>query len=156
MFIWYAAGLFISLLLAWVAAILHASVRAPVGSISVGAGLLLAVMLSTLAMVLKLRPSRALIVGTIVLASAAVLAQHAWLYADYRRQWQAALSKAPRFAELQPVVPSPFEYFAHELTPARGALWCVDAVLIIGSAVGAMSVLESKRREFGLAADAKP
>ena len=43
-----------------------------------------------------------------------------------------------------------------KLTPPRGALWCIDAALIIG--VGrrhACGCCERKRREFGLAADAK-
>jgi hypothetical protein len=155
MLTWYGAGAVAAIVIAWVAAVLQASVRAPVGSISIGVGLMLAIMLSTLAMLAKLRPSRSLIVGTFVLAAVAVLAQHAWLYIDYRRQWQEALAKAPKFSEFPAKVPSPTEYFSQELTLARGALWCVDAVLIIGAAFGAMQILERKRREFGMDADVK-
>jgi hypothetical protein len=144
---WYAAGLLVSLAVAWVAAVIQATVRAPVGSISVGIGLLLGVLLSTLAGLTSAQRVRSLVVGTAILAVVVVLAQHAWLYLDYRRQWHDALAKAPRFSDLPVKVPSVVEYFSRELTFAHGVLWFVDAGLIIAAAVGTMWFLLRKRRE---------
>jgi hypothetical protein len=156
MFIWYAAGLFVSIAVAWVSAVLHASVRLPVGVISIGVGLELAVALSTLSMLMKACLDRRLIIGTLALAAITALAQHAWLYIDFQTQWLTALADSPKFSTFEDEIPTPYEYFAHELTPARAALWCLDAVLIISSAVGGVLFLERRRREFGLAADANP
>jgi hypothetical protein len=156
MLIWYGCGAVVAIAIAWVAAVLQASVRAPFGTISIGVGLLLAILLSTLAMLAKLPTGRSLIIGTFVLAAVTVLAQHAWLYIDYRRQWQEALAKAPKFSEFPAKVPSPIEYFSRELTFTQGALWCVDAALIIGAAFCAMRLLDRKRRELGTYADVKP
>lgn len=146
MLIWYGAGLFVSLLVAWLAAVLQASVRIPVGIIPIGIGILLAVSLTSLAMLTNVRQDRSFILGSLVLAAITVLAQHAWLYIDYRRQWHEALAKAPSFSGFPAKVPTPIEYFSQELTFARGVLWCIDGALIIGFTIGTIWVLERKRR----------
>jgi hypothetical protein len=64
------------------------------------------------------------------------LAEHAWLYLDFRRQWQEVRAKSPEVALFRPEAPwSPAEYFARELSAGRAPLWALDAVLVIAAAV---------------------
>ena len=65
---------------------------------------------------------RSLILGTILLAILTVLAEHTWLYLDFRRQWQEAREKSPQVAIFRPESPwSLQEFFAIEATPQRTA-----------------------------------
>ena len=83
-----------------------------------------------------------LIIGTLLLATLTVVAEHAWLYRDFRRQWQEARTKSATVAMFRPETPpGPGEYFALEF---NGPLWTVDAVLIAGAAV--VVVLVWRRR----------
>jgi hypothetical protein len=82
-----------------------------------------------------------LVVGTTIFALVAVLTEHAWLYHDFRRQWGEARAREPQVALFRPEEPwSPAEYVLNEWSPGRAALWCVDASLIVASAVGVVLV----------------
>ncbi|MEX0612911.1 MAG: hypothetical protein WD738_21145 [Pirellulales bacterium] len=144
--LWYVAGLVVSFAIAWVAALLQLSGYAPVGIVSLGVGLALGAALHVLAATLRVAGHRRHVVGTVVLALVTVLAQHAWLYGDFRRQWHEARARSPEVALFRPESPwSPREYFSHEVSPQRVVLWCVDAALIVTAAVGAIAMLERKR-----------
>jgi hypothetical protein len=150
--LWYAAGLVVAVAIAWLAAVLHISGHAPIGLFSVGVGVVLGAMLSAIA-ASGHRPKggrlagRRLLIGTIFLALFTVLAEHAWLYHDFRRQWHEARATSAEVAMFRSEAPwSPSEYFRRELTPQRAALWCLDAALIITAAVAIMLILERKRQ----------
>jgi hypothetical protein len=151
--IWFAAGVIAAIAVAWLAAIVHVSGHAPVGLLSFGVGITLGATLHTIAASGhrpkggRLAGRRRLVVGTILLALLTVLAQHAWLYRDFRRQWHEARGKSPQVAMFRPETPwSPAEYFAREVTPTRVALWCMDAALILTGAVGTVLLVDRKRQ----------
>jgi ABC-type uncharacterized transport system permease subunit len=146
MLLWYASGLVAAIAVAWLSAMLHVSGHAPVGLLSLGVGILLGATLVGIAATQKIASGKRLVVGTILLAIVAVLAEHAWLYGEFRRQWHDARSKTPEVALFRPEAPwSPPEYFARELTSLRAALWCLDAALIVIGAVAAQFVLRRIR-----------
>jgi hypothetical protein len=141
MLIWYVAGAVAAIVIAWLAALVHASGHAPIGLVSFAVGIALGAILNKIAATQRVSSPRRLIVGTILLATLAVLAEHTWLYLDFRRQWQESRAKSAQVAMFRPEQPwSPSEYFAHELTPQSAALWCVDAAIIVASATGVMVV----------------
>ena len=74
-----------------------------------------------------------LIVAAILFALVTVVAEHAWLYRDFRRQWQEARRQVSRKSACSAPEspPSPREYFAHEWNPK---LWLTDAALIVVAA----------------------
>jgi hypothetical protein len=77
-----------------------------------------------------------LMIETIVLAAVAVLAEHAWLYIDFRRQWHEARANSAEIAMFRPETPwSPVEYFTREASEGRWALWLTDAAIITAAAV---------------------
>jgi len=126
------------------AATIHLAGFAPVGVLPLGVGLALGAILTGLAAVTRVTCGKRLIVGAALLAIVAALAEHAWLYRDFRRQWHEARAKSPHIAMFRPETPwSPAEYFAHEASPGRVALWCVDAALVTAATVG--TVLGSRR-----------
>jgi hypothetical protein len=142
MLIWYGAGAVAVIVIAWLAALVHASGHAPIGLISLAVGIGLGAILSKIAATLRVAGRKRLIIGTIFLATVAVLAEHTWLYLDFRRQWHEAREKSPQVAVFRPESPwSPREYFTIEATPNRAALWCLDAAIIIASAVGTVIAL---------------
>jgi hypothetical protein len=133
---WYVGGMVAAIAVGWIAALCHSYGIAPVGIISIVIGLLLGTALSTLAAIQRIAGARKLVIGTTLLALLTVVAQHAWLYHDFRRQWHDERAKSPQVAMFRPEEPwSPQEFFAHEATPKRVTLWLVDAALIIGTAV---------------------
>jgi hypothetical protein len=153
--IWYAAGTIAAIAVGWVAAVFHLSGHAPVGIISVGVGLALGAALGGAAVLAHVRCRTRLIIGTLVLAMVTVLAEHAWLYVDFRRQWQESRAKSAEVAMFRSEFPlSPIEFFAYELSPERAALWGLDAVLIAGAAVGAVIVVATRLSKTGVASDA--
>src|SRR5438045_201190 len=101
MLIWYAAGVVAAILVAWIAAVIHASGHAPLGLVSLGIGIAFGLILAALAATQRVAGVRRLILGTILLAILTVLAEHAWLYLDFRRQWQEARAKSPPVALLR-------------------------------------------------------
>ena len=143
MLIWYAAGAVAAIVIAWIAALVHASGHAPVGLISLVVGIALGASLRKIAGTLRVPDSRRhLIIGTILLAIVAVLAEHAWLYLDFRRQWHEAREKSPQVAIFRPESPwSPREFLENEATPQLITVWFVDALIIIFSAATTIAVL---------------
>src|SRR5688572_11783175 len=83
----YLAGLIAAVVIAWLAALAHRSGHAPIGLVSVGVGIALGAILAILAATQRVAGKRWPIVGALVLAFVAVIAQHAWLYIDFRREW---------------------------------------------------------------------
>jgi hypothetical protein len=153
---WYATGLVVALAIAWVAAKVNWWISAPIGAISICIGFLVGVALGALAHMLHLRRGRNLIVGVVLIAIFTVLMQHAWLYVEFRRQWQQAREGSPEVAMFRDEKPwPPEEYFRRELEAGRAGVWCLDGVLIVATAVGAFWMIERRRRAVGLAADAK-
>jgi hypothetical protein len=120
---------------------IHRSDHAPVGILSLGVGLGLGAILTGLAAARHVTCRRRLIIGAALLAIVAVLAEHAWLYRDFRRQWHEARAQSPHIALFRPEAPwSPTEYFAHEASPGRVVLWCADAALVTAATVGTVAV----------------
>jgi hypothetical protein len=146
MLLWYAAGLFVAVAIAWLAAGLQLTGNAPIGLLSLTVGIALGIV--QMAVAAKVRfTRRRLIVGTIILAFVTVLAQHAWLYYHFRRQWHDARARSPEVALFRPESPpSPGEYFARELTPGRAALWCLDAALITAASTGTVLILARRHK----------
>jgi hypothetical protein len=147
MLLWYAAGLFVAIAVGWLAAIVHASGNAPIGIVSLAAGVVLGATLRALAATQRIDSRRMLVVGATLLAFVTVLAQHAWLYHDFRRQWHKVRAESAEVAMFRPEAPwSPREYFTRELTPQRAALWCTDAALITTTTAGTVFILRRKRQ----------
>jgi hypothetical protein len=153
MLLWYAAGLIAAVAIAWLAAVLHLSGHAPIGILSLGTGIVLGMVLSAIAAA-RHRPQggravgrRRLVVGTAILALVTVVAEHAWLYRDFRRQWHEARATSAEVAMFRPEEPwSVGEYFRRELTPRRAALWCLDAALITAAAVGTVLAFDRQQQ----------
>jgi hypothetical protein len=81
-----------------------------------------------------------LIAAAALLAILGAAAEHAWLYRDFRQQWQEARVASAELAKHRPEEPwSPAEYFRRELGDSPiGVLayWAFDAALIVAGAVG--------------------
>jgi hypothetical protein len=145
---WCLAGIAVSAAIGWFAAMCHSRGWAPLGLISMGVGVTLGVALAGIAATQRVAGSWQLVVGTLLLAIVAVLAEHAWLYRDFRRQWREAREASAQAALFRPESPwSPAEYFTREWSPRRAALWCLDAVIIASSAVGTVLVLQRNSTE---------
>jgi hypothetical protein len=168
LFMWYFGGMLAAVAIGWFAARLHAAGIAPVGLMSLLIGAMLGAALAALAAsqltasdpaasqlaasraprlgVVVLAGSCPLVIGTILLALVTILAEHAWLYRDFRRQWQDARAESAEVALFRPEQPwSPHEYFAWELSSGRAALWALDAVLVIAAAVTVVIVVVRRR-----------
>ena len=138
--VWFGGGFVAAIGIGWVAALLHASGRAPLGLMSLGVGLALGATLAGLAATQRVADPPPPPPRTVILAFITVLAEHAWLYRDFRRQWHEARAESAEVALFRPAAPwSPAEYFARELTPGRAALWGVDAALLTAAAVGTVA-----------------
>ena len=136
MLTWYLTGAGAALAVAWLAAMLHRSGHAPFVLISLGVGAALGVALTTLAALLRIAVRQPNTLSTIVFAIITVLAQHAWLYIDFRRQWREARLNSPEIAMFRPESPwPPAEYFARESTTQQTAIWALDAALIVAAAL---------------------
>jgi ABC-type uncharacterized transport system permease subunit len=147
MLIWYITSAGAALAIAWLAAMLHLSGHAPLGFISLGVGAALGVALSAIAATLRVAGQRQLILSTVLFAIIAVLAQHAWLYLDFRRQWHEARAASPEVAMFRPESPwSPAEYLARELTPGRAGLWALDAAFIVAAAVAVVIMWQRRSK----------
>lgn len=116
---------------------------APVGIFSLGVGIAVGVAASKLARWSQIACPTRVAVATLVMALATVVAQHAWLYRDYRQQWHTVREREPALAwfrpETEPMAPG--EYFATEYSPARLAFWAIDAALVAAAAIGTVLTL---------------
>ena len=136
-FRWFLGGIAAGAAVGWIAARCHATGIAPVGLVSLAAGLTLGYALSKLAAVTGMTVSKRLLAGVAIFALVAVFVEHTWLYWDFRRQWQEARAVNPQVALFREVEPwTPAEYLWREVSTARIGLWCVDAALIVAGAVG--------------------
>lgn len=153
---WYITSAGAALAIACLAAMLHLSGYAPVGLISLGVGAALGAALSAIVAMLRIAGRAPGILTTIVYALVTVLAQHAWLYIEFRRQWHEARANSAQLAMFRPESPwSPAQYLAHELTPARAALWALDATLIVAAAVAVVVWWHRRSKQIWPMADAK-
>src|SRR6476619_5607980 len=145
MFIVYGFGVIVAILIGSSAAMIHASGHAPVGLVSIGVGAALGALYNSIAVWRGVQRGRSFVLSTIVLAILTVLSKHDCLYLDFCRQWRESRENSPQVAMLRPESPlSLREYLAHQWSPQRAALWCLDAVLITASAVGTVVVLSIK------------
>ncbi len=141
---WLLFGTIAAIGVGWVAALVHASGHAPIGLTSLGVGALLGVLLGRLAAMLRIAGPAPLVVGTLLLAIFTILAEHAWLYRDFRGQWREARTKSAAVAMFRSdTPPGPRDYFAREF---NAPLWCLDATIIASAAVGIAIVLRRDRR----------
>jgi hypothetical protein len=128
-----------------VAAVVSRAGWAPVGIFSLAVGFALGGAAAFLAKQCGVDCRTRLVAGTLVMALVATVAQHAWLYREYRRQWQAARDREPALAlfntEAAPMPPA--DYIAAELAAGRPLWWLIDMALVAASAVGV--VLWSRR-----------
>ncbi|MCC7475967.1 MAG: hypothetical protein IT425_11260 [Pirellulales bacterium] len=135
---WLGLGALAAVFVGWLAARLHAWGPTPVGLIALGAGVLLALAIRWLATVLGINRFSTLVVGVLVLALLAIVAEHAWLYQDFRAQWREAREKSAMVALFRPVDPPEAKpYFSHEF---NGPLWCFDAAVLVVAAIGTIAV----------------
>jgi hypothetical protein len=154
--LWYLGGFVAAIAVGWLAAMLHVAGFAPLGLVSLGVGSLLGMVLSFLMAITGIRFRMRLMVGCFVMAMVTVLAEHAWLYREFRRQWHEDRASSSEVALLRPETPwSAAEYFGRESTAGRLGLWLVDAMLIFAGALIMVVTWERRRRTFGLAADAQ-
>ena len=134
--LFFLGGVAVGAAVGWAAANCHLGGWAPVGLVSLAVGVVLGLVIAQLAKKSGVS-GRRLVAGTAIFALIAILAEHAWLYRDFRRQWVEARAGDPQVALFRPERPwSPTEYFRREMSPGRAALWCVDAVLVVASALG--------------------
>jgi hypothetical protein len=146
----FILGVVAAVVLAWMSAQVHASGRAPVGLVSIAVGVVVGAIFAKVAAARRgdsnspVLSTRRLVVAVTVVALVTVLAQHAFLYGEFRRQWHEARARSPHaalfqskeFAADSPA--SPVEYFTREATAESIALWCVDAALVVGAAGATM------------------
>jgi ABC-type uncharacterized transport system permease subunit len=138
----YTFGAIVAIAIAWFAALVHRSGHAPIGLVSIGVGVTLGLALGSIAATLRVAGRRRLLITTILFVLVAVIAQHAWLYADFRREWREGRRNSPQVAMFRDESPwTLWEYLKHEATPQRVALWCMDAALIMTSALGSVWML---------------
>jgi ABC-type uncharacterized transport system permease subunit len=132
---WVGGGWIAAMGVGSVAAMVHLSGHAPLGLVSLGVGVGLGLILGILAARLQITARKHTILLTVLLACVAVISQHAFIYGDFRRQWRESL-RSPQVAMFRSEKPlSPIQYFSHEVTPERIALWCLDAGIIITCSV---------------------
>lgn len=136
---WYVSGVLLAAAVGWLAAVCHLAGWSPVGLVSLSVGVGLGLGAAKLAAMFGVASRKRLIAGAILFALVAIFAEHAWLYQDFRRQWRETRDANPKVALFRPESPwSPAEYVRHEATGPRVALWCVDAVFIVGGTVGTL------------------
>jgi hypothetical protein len=147
MLIWYGAGLVTAVLIAWLAATVYAWIPVPVGLVSLVVGIALGATISGIAATHRLVWGWRLILGSVVLSIVTILAEHAWLYLEFRQQWHTERTRSAAVAMFRPEAPlSPAEYFAREATPPQLALWCVDAAIITACTLGTVFLMRRKQR----------
>jgi hypothetical protein len=139
------AGIVVAVALGWVAARLNVAGFAPVGILPLAIGIAVGAAATEIAAAAGITCPKRLILATLVLAILTVVAEHAWLYHDFCRQWREARTNQAQIAMFRPESPwSPAEYFAREATPIRVTLWCVDATILVMAAVGTVLVWRRK------------
>ena len=126
--LWIALSAFAAIIVGWLSALIHASGHAPIGLTSFFVGAVLGIVIGVIAASQGIRAAKVLIFGAVALALITIVAEHAWLYRDYCRQWDQARTRsvaAATFPDATP--PTMTEWFKHEWSPL---LWLTDAALI--------------------------
>jgi hypothetical protein len=137
---WYILGALAALGIGGLAAALNLAGVAPVGILPIGVGFALGAILVGLAAATRITCGKRLIFGAVLLAIVAVLAEHAWLYLEFRREWHRGRAELPQIAMFRPETPwPPVQYFVHEASPKRMVLWCVNAAFVTATAVGTVA-----------------
>lgn len=130
------AGAFVAVAVGWIAARLNVAGISPVGLLPMAIGVSVGSAVFWLSMKCGISSGARLLVAAGLFAFLTVLAEHAWLYRDFCRQWREARASQPQVAMFRPEAPwSPAEYFKQEATSKRLALWCIDAFVLVLSAV---------------------
>lgn len=136
--VWFLAGSVSAVVIGWLAAKIHASGHAPLGLTSLGVGAVLGATLSFLAAQQLRAHTRLLVLSAVFFAILTIVAEHAWLYIDFRRQWNESRANSPAVAMFRPEEPlSPRAYFDHDWNPK---LWLADAALVIAATVAVFVV----------------
>jgi exosortase/archaeosortase len=139
--LWYVLGALAGIGLGGLAAALNLAGFAPIGILPICVGIALGAVLVGLAAATRINCSRRLIIGAVVLAIVAVLAEHAWLYVQFRREWHRGRAESPQIAMFRPETPwSPAQYFAHQASASGLALWCADAALLTTATAGTVVI----------------
>lgn len=84
-------------------------------------------------------PTMKISIGLVIVATLLlVVAEHGWLYRDYRQQWERVRLENPGLAMFQAETnPLPIHHYLwREASPAKAAFWLLDALLIAATAVG--------------------
>lgn len=148
---WLLAGTLAAIAVGWIAAQIHLSGRAPLGLTSLAVGAALGAALVYLAATLRVAGRPSLLFGTVFLAVVLIVAEHAWLYQDFRGQWRADRQKSAAVAMFRDEnPPGPKLYFSREF---NGPLWVFDAVLLVGAAVGVVFFRGIRHEKSAVAAD---
>jgi ABC-type uncharacterized transport system permease subunit len=141
--VWCELSALSAIAISWLSAQIHASGHAPVGLTSFFVGALLGIVVGAIAASLKIRSVRTLIIGAIAFALITIVAEHAWLYRDYCRQWEEARTRSVAAATFPNATPPTMaEWFNHEWNLLH---WLTDAALITITAA-ATSVSASRYR----------
>jgi hypothetical protein len=151
---WYLSSAVVAAAVGWLAARIHLSGWTPLGLLSLAVGIGLGFSISKLATATGICCRKRLVVGALLFAAIAVFAEHAWLYRDFRRQWNEARASEPQVAMFRREEPwSPTEYLRHEIAAGRVALWCMDAALIATGTLGTVLVGRSASTDRVVVAD---
>jgi hypothetical protein len=152
---WYAGGAVAAVAIGYFAARFNLWGIAPVGLLSIAVGGVLGGALGGLAAFTGMWCRTRLILGTMLLAMMTVLAEHAWLYRDFRRQWHEARSNSAEVALFRPETPwSPVEYFTLEASNGRVLLWALDAVIVTVAAIATIFIVVRYMAKTRVASDA--
>jgi hypothetical protein len=130
----------------WIAARLNVAGFAPVGLLPLVIGMAVGSAVFWLSRQCGMPGGTRLLVAAGLVAILTVLAEHAWLYRDFCRQWREARASQPQVAMFRAEQPwSPAAYFKDEATPWRMVLWSVDAVVLVLSTVATILIWRRRR-----------
>ena len=135
---WFLLGIGTALLVGIASASVQSAGIAPVGITSLAVGATLGGALLGWAHVCGVSWSKTVVVCTLLMALATVVAEHGWLYRHYRMQWHRSRQEEPALEIFRPnQQPQPLTtYLVNEMKAGRAMLWLADATLIAVMAAG--------------------
>jgi hypothetical protein len=134
--LWFFAGGLAAVVVGWFAAKVHASGYAPLGLTSLAVGAFLGAVLGFAATHLRRNETWFLLLSAILFSSLTIVAEHAWLYLEFRGQWTESREKSPTVAMFRLAEPpAPQVYFARDWNPR---LWIADAAIITVATIGVL------------------
>jgi hypothetical protein len=153
-FLWGISGAVSAIVVGWIAARVHASGHAPWGLTSIAIGALLGAALVFLAVRLGVPKLYVLVIGAVLFSICTIVAEHAWLYREFCRQWRDERRTNAAVAMFRDENPPPAnEYFRRELNVG---LWSTDAALITAAAVAVVVLGRRQACSFDPASNAQP